>query len=98
VTIARGAPERNFSLSFLISSTGEITRQRKIPLRAENSAQWKTAFRINQLAFSRRPKLAIFEVLSALLKVVTVNLPTPRKNVLFPTGWSVVTYALFTSI
>jgi hypothetical protein len=26
--------ERNFSLSFLISSTREITRQRKIPLRA----------------------------------------------------------------
>ena len=30
--------ERNFSLSFLISSTREITRQRKIPLRAQNSA------------------------------------------------------------
>ena len=30
--------ERNFSLSFLISSTREIIRQRKIPLRAENSA------------------------------------------------------------
>ena len=30
--------ERNFSLSFLISSTREITGQRKIPLRAENSA------------------------------------------------------------
>jgi hypothetical protein len=26
--------KRNFSLSFLISSTREITRQRKIPLRA----------------------------------------------------------------
>jgi hypothetical protein len=33
--------ERNFSLSFLISST----KQRKILLRAENSAQWKTALR-----------------------------------------------------
>jgi hypothetical protein len=30
--------ERNLSLSFLISSTREITRQRKIPLRAQNSA------------------------------------------------------------
>jgi hypothetical protein len=30
--------ERNFTLSFLISSTREITRQRKIPLRAQNSA------------------------------------------------------------
>jgi hypothetical protein len=30
--------ERNLSLSFLISSTQEITRQRKIPLRAQNSA------------------------------------------------------------
>jgi hypothetical protein len=30
--------ERNFSLSFLISSTREITRQRKNPLRAQNSA------------------------------------------------------------
>ena len=30
--------ERNFSLSFLISSTREITGQRKIPLRAQNSA------------------------------------------------------------
>ena len=29
--------ERNFSLSFLIRPTREITRQRKIPLRAENS-------------------------------------------------------------
>jgi hypothetical protein len=29
--------ERNFSLSFLISSTQEITRQREIPLSAENS-------------------------------------------------------------
>jgi hypothetical protein len=38
--------ERNFSLSFLISSTREITRQRKIPLRAQNSrAQWKTGFK-----------------------------------------------------
>ena len=27
--------ERNFSLSFLISSTREITKQRKIPLRAQ---------------------------------------------------------------
>ena len=34
--------ERNLSLSFLISSTREITRQRKIPLRAEYSAYWKT--------------------------------------------------------
>jgi hypothetical protein len=30
--------ERNLSLSFLISSTREIARQRKIPLRAQNSA------------------------------------------------------------
>jgi hypothetical protein len=30
--------ERNFSLSFLISSTREITIQREIPLRAKNSA------------------------------------------------------------
>jgi hypothetical protein len=30
--------ERMFSLSFLISSTREITRQRKIRLRAQNSA------------------------------------------------------------
>jgi hypothetical protein len=30
--------ERNFSLLFLINSTREITRQRKIPLRAQNSA------------------------------------------------------------
>jgi hypothetical protein len=30
--------EQNFSLPFLISSTREITRQREIPLRAENSA------------------------------------------------------------
>jgi hypothetical protein len=30
--------ERNLSLSFLISSTREITRPRKIPLRAQNSA------------------------------------------------------------
>jgi hypothetical protein len=30
--------ERNFSLSFLISSTREITRQREIPHGAENSA------------------------------------------------------------
>ena len=34
--------ERNFSLSFLISSTREITRQREIPLRAQISAHWKT--------------------------------------------------------
>ena len=31
--------ERNFSLSFLISSTREITRQRKIPLRALSPPQ-----------------------------------------------------------
>jgi hypothetical protein len=30
--------QRKFSLSFLISSTREITRQRKIPLRTQNSA------------------------------------------------------------
>jgi hypothetical protein len=30
--------ERNFSLSFLISSTREITRQKEIPLRAKKSA------------------------------------------------------------
>jgi hypothetical protein len=30
--------EQNFSLPFLISSTQEITRQRKSPLRAQNSA------------------------------------------------------------
>jgi hypothetical protein len=30
--------QRKFSLSFLISSTREITRQRKNPLRAQNSA------------------------------------------------------------
>jgi hypothetical protein len=38
--------ERNFSLSFLISSTQELTRQRKIPLLAENSAQWKMALSV----------------------------------------------------
>jgi hypothetical protein len=38
--IARGADF--FFVSFLISSTQEITRQRKIPLRAQYSAQWKT--------------------------------------------------------
>ena len=37
--------ERNFYFCFLISSTREITRQRKIPLRAQNSAQWKTGFK-----------------------------------------------------
>jgi hypothetical protein len=33
--------ERNFCLSFLIGSIREITRQRKITLRAQTSAKWK---------------------------------------------------------
>jgi hypothetical protein len=33
--------ERNFSLSFLIISTREITRQKKIPLSAQNAPSGK---------------------------------------------------------
>jgi hypothetical protein len=37
--------ERNFSLSFLISSTREITRQRKILVRAQNPPSGKPALK-----------------------------------------------------
>jgi hypothetical protein len=38
--VARKIPPCNMAL---ISSTREITKQKEIPLRAENSAWWKTA-------------------------------------------------------
>jgi hypothetical protein len=44
--------EGNISLSFLIRFTREITRQIEIPLRAQNSTQWKTCF-------SRKPALCM---------------------------------------
>ena len=39
--------ERNFSLSFLNSSTQEITRQRKFPLRAQSSAYLALGLRVH---------------------------------------------------
>ena len=62
--------QADFSLSFLISFTGEITRHRELSLRAKNSADSrKLALRFSNIALDLRTRaiLTLFEKLVHVL-------------------------------